>query len=103
MKGFIILIIMYSIVILLSIAIRRLTIGFRSKWAYLLLPIYIIVITIYIDFMNWLTNYLRGKQVYLDMGHANIGIVLLGFVSYITAVIFIVNIAFVRHRKWKYD
>lgn len=99
MKGLLVLLIMYSIVIVLSIAVRRLTIGLKSKWAYIILPIYIFIITMYIELMNWLTNYFRDKKIYLDMGHANIGILLLGFISYVTALLFIINIIYKRYRK----
>src|ERR1700744_3777144 len=101
MKGLFISLIMYLIVIGLSIAVKYFTVKLKSKWAYLILPVYLIAITCYLDLMNWLTNYLRDRQIYLDMGHANIGIFLLGAISYVTALCFIVNIIFVRYRKRK--
>lgn len=103
MKGLLISLVMYSIVIVLSIAVRHFTVSLKSKWAYLILLVYLIAITCYLDLMNWLTNYLRDKQIYLDMGHANIGIFLLGAISYITALCFIINIIFVRYNKWRFN
>jgi hypothetical protein len=103
MKGLFVLLIMFSIVGVLSIIIRRLVVSFKSRWAYIILPIYILIITGYLDFLFWLTDYLREKKIYLDMGHADIGIFLLGVISYFTALCFIINIIFVRYKKWKYN
>src|ERR1700744_3007315 len=103
MKGLFISLIMYLIVIGLSIAVSYFTVKLKSKWAYLILPVYLIAITCYLDFLFWLTDYLREKKIYLDMGHADIGIFLLGVVSYITALCFIINIIFVRYKKWRFN
>jgi hypothetical protein len=99
MKGLLVLLIMYSIVISLSIVVRRLTISLKSKWAYIILPVYIILTTSYIELVNWVTNNFRDKKIYLDMGHANMGIFLLGLISYVTAFGFIMNIIYVRQKQ----
>lgn len=101
MKVIIVLLIEYLIFITLSILIRYWMIKVKTNWIYLVVPVYLLAINSYFDLLNWLTNSLREKSIYLDVGHANIGLLILCLIFYITAIVFIINIIILRRRKWK--
>jgi len=79
-----------------SLFLRNWMIKVRTNWVYVCIPIYLLAINSYFDLINWYDHFLSDKKIYLGFGHANLDLLLLCLLTFITALFFIINIIYKR-------
>ena len=98
MKELIALIVIYLIFLACSLLLYRKAIYLNSKWLYLWVPIYILAIYFYFEFINFIHVYVRGKGFYMELGHASISLAILMLLAYLTGIILLLFLI-IRKRK----
>ena len=89
----------YIVFFAASLFLRNWMIKVRTNWVYVCIPIYLLAINSYFDLINWYDHFLSDKKIYLGFGHANLDLLLLCLLTFITALFFIINIIYKRYRK----
>jgi hypothetical protein len=98
MKTIAFLLIVYIVFLISSYYFRNKMIYVKSKWLYLFILAYLIAINFYYELFNQLDEFLTNKKIYLELGHANILLLLLYLFSNLTAIAIIISI-FYKRRK----
>lgn len=98
MREFIALLIIYLIFLGYSIVLYRKLFSLKKSIVYLLIPLYLLSIYLYFDFINYIHIRLRENKIYFDFGHASLMLILLLFTAYLTAIVLIVLYFFKRER-----
>ena len=99
MREFVALLIIYMIFLAYSIVLYRKLFSFKKGKVYLLIPLYLLSIYLYFEFINYILIRLRENKISFDFGHANIMLILLLSAAYLTAVFFIVIYFFKRKKS----
>ena len=93
------LLIIYIVFFIASLFLRKWMIKVRTNWVYVCIPIYLLAINSYFDLINWFDHFLSDRKIYLDFGHANLDLLLLCLLTFVTALFFIINIIYKRYIK----
>lgn len=90
----IISLVIYIVFILISLAVRKYLIKkiIDRKVKYLLILIYLVLIYPLMETLNYIFNFLKIKGIYFGLGHANIYLILLLILCYITGVIISISV-----------
>ena len=78
---------------------RKWVIDTKTNRIYIYILIYLAGIYGYFELVNRIDHFLSDKSIYLGFGHANLSLLILCLISYLTAVILIVNIIYNKNRS----
>ena len=98
MKEVIALVVIYLVFFISSIVLYKKSFYVNKMWLYLLIPVYLFLIYLYFEFINYIHTVLRENGFYFEFGHAGIWLIISMFLAYLTAIILLV-IFFIRNRN----
>ena len=98
MKELLFIAIVYGVFLIATIVFYRMAKRFGNLASIILAICYLIGIYFYFEMINQLHIYLRDKKIYLELGHASLTLVLIFFISYLTAFIAIGIFIFQKRR-----
>ena len=98
MKEILVLAAIYIVFLAASVVFQRKMVNVKSKWLYLWIPLYFIIIGVYFDLLVKLHQLLRDNEVYLEFGHADLLLLELNGICYITAIAFVIYILYQRKK-----
>jgi len=99
MKELIVLSVIYIIFLFASVFFRKRAIIVKKKWLFVYIIVYVIAISLYFELAVKLHQTLRNNKIYLEFGHADILLLELFVICYITATGFIISIFYRRKTK----
>jgi hypothetical protein len=99
MKEILLLSLIYIIFFGVSLLFRKRMINIKSNRIYIYILIYLVGIYGYFELINWFDHFLSDRKIYLGFGHANLDLLLLCLLTFVTALFFIINIIYKRYRK----
>ncbi len=83
----------YGIFLIYSIVLRKFVIKNESKKIkYFIIMLYLILIYPFMEIFNLFFNFLKEKNIYFGLEHANIYLILTLFLCYVTGIIISINI-----------
>ena len=98
MKSFLVLALIFAIYFIASVYLYKKAVHIKTKLLYILIPVYLILIYVYYEVVNLIHNSLRDNDIFVEFGHASIRLIGLLILSYLTALVFIVSLAFARKK-----
>jgi hypothetical protein len=97
MKEILSLTLIYIIFLAVSFLFRKRMINIKSNRIYIYILIYLVGIYGYFELINRIDQSLSDKGIFLGFGHANLSLLILCLISYLTALILIISIIYKRN------
>ncbi len=91
----------FIIFLLVSLLFHQRMVDVATKWLFVYILAYFIAISLYFNLALRIHQTLRNNKIFLEFGHAEILLLELYVICYITAIGFIINV--LRKRRKKYS
>lgn len=97
-RNMVICIVIYSVFLVVSLRLRKIILKIQKKNIYLSVIIYLLIIYPVMSLLNYILNYLKTKEIYFNLGHANIYLLSTLLICYLTAIIISINILVLKKK-----
>lgn len=99
MNELVALLIAYSFLIIISIIVYRSVMLLRSLWTFLILICFWVFTYFYYGLLLWINSLLIKHDIYIEMGHVDMDLMLFMGLCYLTVIIFTIIIIVRKGKK----